>query len=54
MKKFYVSPNMQVVAVRTNKMLASSWDKDDTGEINPNPGGQGSFGSKEEFSDFGW
>ena len=54
MKKFYVSPNMQVVAVRTNRMLANSWDKEDTGGIDPTPGGQGSFGSKEEELDFGW
>lgn len=54
MKKFYVSPNMQVEAVRTNKMLAGSWDKDDTSGIDPTPGSQGSFGSKEEELDFVW
>ena len=55
MKKFYVSPNVRVVTVKTKMMmLANSWDKEDTGGIDSNPGGQGSFGSKEEELDFGW
>ena len=35
-------------------MIAGSWDKDDTSGINPTPGGQGSFGAKEEETSFGW
>ncbi len=54
MKKLYENPKVRVMNVRTNKMLASSWDKEDTSGINPNPGGQGSFGSKEEDYYFGW
>ena len=51
MKKFYESPMMRTVIVGTNTMLAGSWKKEDTGGINPNPGGQGSFGSKEDDSE---
>lgn len=54
MKKFYVSPKVRVVAVSTNAMIAGSWDKDDTSGVNPTPGGQGSFGAKEEENFFGW
>ncbi len=57
MKKFYVSPNVRVVTVKTNKMmmLVDSWDEEDTGGVDPTPGGQGNFGSKEEeYSYFGW
>ena len=55
MKKLYVSPKVRAVNIRTDRMIAGSWDEEDTGSVNPTPGGQGSYGSKEEEEyDFGW
>mgnify|MGYP003292007933 CR=1 FL=1 len=54
MRKLYVSPKVWAVTISTNAMIAGSWDKDDTSGVNPTPGGQGSFGAKEEDSSFGW
>ena len=54
MKKLYESPKVRAVTISTNEMIAGSWDKEDTGGINPTPGGQGSFGSKEDNDDDLW
>ena len=54
MRKLYVSPKVWAVTISTNEMIAGSWDKDDTSGVNPTPGGQGSFGAKDDEYFFGW